>query len=437
MIKNPANHLLAAVMTLILLGSSMPAQAQVASGISLGIGLLRVAAAARRRQQQQNTVYQGSGVSYGNQGSVMYGGQAMSQQTPNQETDNNPDPNYYSNRRSSGPSIYGDKKDSAKAISYYNKGVDALNAEHYQSAIKYMQQALQLNPNMDIAHAALGSAYEQAGDYEHALAELELESKDSANKDLCFAAGTCALKLQNYERSNYWFNRFLKQKRSGEQAQFAKTVTEILDKDYFHPENGNYFEDATKGQLRRWADASKPLKVYIAENRSLKGYKPEFAQLLRDSFAEWSAGSGRKVQFEFTNDPDQAQITCSWTDDRSKFESGNELGVTKTTVHEDGIISAASICLYTFADIDSRTSRNLLSKAKNVDLHEIGHSLGLEHSEHVYDIMYPTVFPEGLAFPLSARDTNTLAKVYSTATETKISDNAQMTSTEAVNSAAE
>ncbi len=95
-----------------------------------------------------------------------------------------------------------------------------------------------------------------------------------------------------------------------------------------------------------------------------------------------------------------------------KLGGTKELGVTHVESKGDKIIFA-EIDLYTLLDKDTLTAGELLASAKQVQLHEIGHALGLGHSKEPYDTMYFETSPDGLEFPLTMRDKNTILALYS------------------------
>jgi hypothetical protein len=156
-----------------------------------------------------------------------------------------------------------------------------------------------------------------------------------------------------------------------------------------------------------------PLKVYIEENAAIKGFKPEFATLLRQSFNDWANASGGRVSFVFTDQEAGAQIKCRWTS-KAEFNSKGELGgKTELTANlgYNASLHSAKIVLHTLID-NKATTDQILKTAKQFQLHEIGHALGMGHSQKSYDIMFYRCAPEGLEFPLSERDKRTITLLY-------------------------
>jgi predicted Zn-dependent protease len=78
-------------------------------------------------------------------------------------------------------------------------------------------------------------------------------------------------------------------------------------------------------------------------------------------------------------------VYVSWT---RMFDPGaDEIGLTKTVYSSSGIIKNSTISLAA-EDLHGHVLNEI--DMQNVGLHELGHSLGLRHSNSSVDIMYPT-----------------------------------------------
>jgi predicted Zn-dependent protease len=179
----------------------------------------------------------------------------------------------------------------------------------------------------------------------------------------------------------------------------------------------NYLADADirNHSLNRWSKEQMPLNVYIREGSGVPNYEPAFNGVLQDAFNAWAACTSGLLQFSFVNDESSADIVCFWTANKADLDigcGGRELGVTRVQSFNTGCMKHAEIRLLTSVGEGVKTNSEALARAKSVDLHEIGHAIGLQHSTETYDTMAPVAPPIGLEFPLTMRDRNTVLALY-------------------------
>ncbi len=317
-----------------------------------------------------------------------------------------------SNRNSS---RYGSRN---AAIKYFNKGVHLQRDKNYVEAAQCYRQALQIDPSMAEAHTAIGNCLLSAGMYEDALGELESASRlRPRDAGTWFLLGQCCTRLQKHDQGLAAYQRYLHLDHSGANASFAQEYVDILQHIVFAQPGstdftGNYLNDSSDRSARKWDTKGAPLAVYVADNKSVPGFSPAFDAILRESFKDWSAVSDGKIQFVCVDEPGKAQICCRWTADKSELGNGDELGITSTQTDGQGHITHADIILLTKFDEENVRPDEINKHCQVVDLHEIGHALGLNHSNERYDIMYPRVAPWGLEHPLTYRDHNSVTALY-------------------------
>lgn len=423
--SNRARNPLAFALSLLLsvatiTGASPSANAQIDLGISVAQTLFSAAAAAHRRHRQR--VNASNNNNYGNAGYNSSTGEYTNDEEEQPETHHNG--HYYSAGVSANEEAPAqparenrsnrDIKMKNRAIACHNQGVDELNRKDYKRALNFFQQALNYDPTLVDAHWGTALAAKNLHDYERCLNESEIMLRKKPDKaEYWFTAGFACQHLHSFEKADRYYKRFLALAPNDGNSEYAHKAVEILEHAILKKDFGDYLADATSNRLARWARSVMPLKVYIEENTAVPGYKPEFAATLKDAFESWAEASQGKISFVFTNDKSEAAISCAWTADQSILGGTEELGLTHTSFTQDGRILEAHIDLYTLLSETELSKEEIIAKSTSVQLHEIGHALGLGHSQQVYDIMYYRTCPDGLETPLAARDTNTIIALYS------------------------
>src|SRR5262249_39931125 len=135
---------------------------------------------------------------------------------------------------------------------------------------------------------------------------------------------------------------------------------------------GNYLGDVTAGGIFRWPDNRIPVTVFIKAGNKIPGYRPEFDETLRQSFDDWTQATNGKFPFKIVDDPAQAEITVTWTDDMHAPALQAEAGLAQLESDGKGIDKAEITLLTVDPFKEGPLGNNLLH---NVCLHEIGHAL--------------------------------------------------------------
>ncbi|MEP6990032.1 MAG: matrixin family metalloprotease [bacterium] len=157
-------------------------------------------------------------------------------------------------------------------------------------------------------------------------------------------------------------------------------------------------------QQSRWAEAQYDhLRVWIAPGSDLPGWRERNRYLVRDAFHEWTA-AGAPVRFTFVSDSAKADVKVLW---RRALPNGRAGQVTRLA-DEQGWLRAATIELSTH---DMAGGAQNATTMHAVSLHEVGHLLGLEHSDNEHDIMAPWV----TARALTPRDRVAMQTLYGVA----------------------
>lgn len=153
--------------------------------------------------------------------------------------------------------------------------------------------------------------------------------------------------------------------------------------------------------LRRWqARVTDPIRVYLPEP-ALRGYSVAMAHAVRNAFARWERVGDIPVSFLFVPDSSRAEVKVRWIE---SFET-ERAGEAAIVWNQRGWVLNGTLTLATH----THHSRPLSPDAVNtVAMHEIGHLLGLGHSDDPRDVMFPTTD----VHDLTLRDRRTAQLLY-------------------------
>ena len=157
---------------------------------------------------------------------------------------------------------------------------------------------------------------------------------------------------------------------------------------------------ATAARWRLDADATRTLRVAFGPPRDGQRAR-EFWAEARRALDAWSAIPGLPLRFELVGETERADVEFRWIE---RFPL-SQAGATRRQLGEDGYIDHVTVVL---ARSHSDGTPMSAEFRRLVALHEVGHVLGLPHSEHPGDVMHAG----NRSFEISPRDLRSLGNLY-------------------------
>lgn len=143
------------------------------------------------------------------------------------------------------------------------------------------------------------------------------------------------------------------------------------------------------------------IKTYIQPNH-------KYTVMMKHAFAEWTRLTNKKFVFHYVSSPNVAKIDVYFVkkiDTMNQRNLDRAIGLTKGTGTNTRITHAV---IY-IADLTQDGRKLNRDEIYTVMLHEIGHAIGLEHSNDPESVMFPGV---NVIQEISKKDLNTLKRLY-------------------------
>jgi tetratricopeptide (TPR) repeat protein len=294
--------------------------------------------------------------------------------------------------------------------------------QEYAAAAEKLKRAVELEPTSIDAHRALGKVLVERNDYEGAAAQyncvLALAPDDA---ETWASLGACYHTLGKLNEGIACFAKALEIDQYISNNKIVRDMLPIMERSATDPGLGtspcknspdDYLADATRFRIARWASDRMPIKVFIKDGTGVPGYKPEYADLLKQGFSKWADASGNKLKFSYVNDEAGADIACSWTNDPTHVIAKCEGGQSLLSTDSQGL-NKVDLRLATTAKLGGTEFSFPDDAEQRAELHLVGHALGLiGHSQNPEDIMALDSGSSPAQTILSPRDMNSLERLY-------------------------
>lgn len=131
--------------------------------------------------------------------------------------------------------------------------------------------------------------------------------------------------------------------------------------------------------LARWPDRDEPLRVWIQPASPVADWLPSYVDSVRAAFGDWNAVA-LPIRFRFVADSARAEVHVTWIDHFDEPISGR----TKWARDDDWWITDGDIVLAVHHHHGAVLEEDAM---KAIALHEVGHLIGLDHTENTENIM--------------------------------------------------
>jgi hypothetical protein len=164
-------------------------------------------------------------------------------------------------------------------------------------------------------------------------------------------------------------------------------------------------ESPSGGVLPRWRTgddgSGRTVTVYFESPEDPVQFGTGYRWAVNQALSQWTSIPGVELRFREAAGRGTAQVIVKWVTQMSTEHSG----LTAWETDQNGWIASAVVTLTLLRRDGQKVDRHL---ARRIALHEVGHLIGLGHSEDAGDMMFPTSEQSRL----SPRDRSTARLLY-------------------------
>jgi tetratricopeptide (TPR) repeat protein len=242
-------------------------------------------------------------------------------------------------------------------------------------------------------HFERGLAYDCMGDYKNAV------------KDFQMALNI----LRKYFKEN-------QQDMDFDEKEYMANITGDIELELkfkkIDPPNKDNYSKSFPMYVYRWNKARAPLRIYIDTSRKT-GFGPNLAKTIDTIVKDWMDTKGLPLTWTYVDSPQNCDIHIKRAADYDDIPAGSGGRAKSEFVYiekgEPKELNKSTLLIFCPSWDGKELSYYAMQQMKNLAMHEFGHALGLGHSPNGLDIMYW----KAPAMELSARDRNTLIRLYS------------------------
>ena len=306
-----------------------------------------------------------------------------------------------------------------KVYTCTKEGSEHMSQGHFRDAIKLFEIAATADPspNSGCIHGNLCFAYRSVGNLSRSISEgKKALTYDPNDSSVVYNIAIAYQDQAKFDDAISYLRRYLTMETDGNRRNQAdQLISELVDdrKKLNSADNKSPdYMDVQRKHNRTWTFSTNrmPLKVYISSGKNTRGYKPVYRNFVLKALDTWCEASGKKVNYKITKNRDDADIEVRWTPNALAAESEARVVSGLTTPQTAGEDYSMLVELRT---TDAFTPGAFVKDGEmgSVTMHEIGHALGLDHSNYIYDVMYFRSSSMQSGMP-TKRDRATLAKLY-------------------------